>query len=132
MKLPNSVEYAHLVKRESEPLPFELRTVPINWRIFPADDIDPVENYQVISLGGTALSDSEADPNQALSQAAYWLMDNSRKEYRKAAERKALDDLGNALVVNGQQFSGKAAQEYLAQMSDNDFWLLLEDLELLA
>lgn len=84
MNLPNQIEYAHLVKPESEPLPFELRTVPIQWRIFPPDfEIDDCTTYQVRSIGGTALSAAEPLPEQALAQAAYWLMDNSRTEYNK-------------------------------------------------
>ena len=76
MKLP----YAHQVRPESDPLPFELRQAEVTLRLFPPDEIDLVETYQVI-WQNRPISDAEINVETAWSQAAWWLMDQSRKAF---------------------------------------------------
>lgn len=77
------IQYAHLIKNEREPLPFELRTIDVSVRRFPPDEIDETETFQIMR-GGKAISDALPTVRDAANDAAYNLMNQSRGEYARS------------------------------------------------
>lgn len=77
------ITYAHQVRPDVSRLPFELREVEVNVKVWPPDDIDPNGAYQII-LNGKPISDAEEHLKDAIGLAEYNLMDASRKDYHAA------------------------------------------------
>lgn len=62
-----TLTYAHQVRPESDPLPFELRQAEVRVKVWPPDyEIDFCDTYQVVDASGKALSDAEINIETAL------------------------------------------------------------------
>lgn len=73
--------YAHQVRHEEScEKPFELRQAEVALKVFPPDDIDDIETYQVIH-NGKSISEACNCPDNAFSEAAVRLMWMSRESF---------------------------------------------------